>query len=47
MNLSEISTGALVEELKGREGVKMKTAEPYEDIEISVNGPVVVLIIVD
>ncbi len=47
MDLSEISTVALVEELKKRVGVDVKTAEPYEDINVSVNGPAVVLIIVD
>lgn len=47
MKLREISTKDLVEELKNREGVEIKTAEPYEDMEISVNGPAVVLIIVD
>lgn len=45
--LSAISTRELVEALQNREGVEIKTAEPYEDIEISVNGPAVVLIIVD
>lgn len=45
--LKNVSTKELVEELGNREGVEIKTAEPYEDMEISVNGPAVVLIIVD
>lgn len=45
--LEYFSTSELVYELKQREGVEIKTAEPYEDMEMSVNGPAVVLIIVD
>lgn len=47
MNLKEITTKDLVEELSRREGVKAIIAEPYEDIEIKVNGPAIVLEIID
>ena len=45
--MEEYTTEQLVEELKRREGVETKTAEPYRDIDISVNGPAVVLIVRD
>lgn len=41
------TTEQLVNELKKREGVETKIAEPYQDIELSVNGPAVVLVIKD
>ncbi len=41
------TTEQLVDELKKREGVETKIAEPYQDIELSVNGPAVVLVIKD
>lgn len=41
------STKELVEELKKRTGVKTIIAEPHKDIEISVNGPAIVLVIDD
>lgn len=44
---SNFSTRELVEELKGREGVECKIARPYEDMEVSVKGPAIVLIVVD
>ena len=37
----------LVEELKKREGVRIEYAEPYQDKKISVNGPAVILVIID
>lgn len=45
--MENYSTKELVEELKKREGVEMKIAEPYQDLEISVNGPAIVLVITD
>lgn len=45
--LEKISTKELVEELKEREGVKTEYAEPYQDKKLSVNGPAVILIIID
>lgn len=46
-NLKNASTAELVRELSIREGVKIEVAKPYEDIEVSVNGPAIVLTVVD
>lgn len=45
--MSEFTTAELVEELKRRQGVDTRIAEPYEDITVSVNGPAIVLIVTD
>lgn len=45
--LSEFKTCDLVDELKKREGVETHIAEPYQDTVISVNGPAVVLVVID
>ncbi|MCI9258597.1 MAG: BC1881 family protein [Acutalibacter sp.] len=45
--LEKIPTCALVSELKTREGVELTIAEPYQDVHITVNGPAVVLTIID
>lgn len=45
--LSEFKTCDLVDELKKREGVETHIAEPYQDTAISVNGPAVVLVVID
>lgn len=45
--LSEFKTRELVNELKTREGVIAHWAEPYEDKEVKINGPALVLIIID
>lgn len=47
MELKEISTCELVKELKTREGVEATTVEPYEDYECKVNGPAIVLTVID
>ena len=47
MELKNAKTCELVEELKKREGVEVKIAEPHKDMSVSVNGPAVVLIVVD
>ena len=47
MELKDVKTYELVEELKKREGVEVKIAEPHKDMSVSVNGPAVVLIVVD
>ena len=47
MELKDIETCELVEELKKREGVEVKIAEPHKDMVVSVNGPAVVLVIID
>ena len=45
--LRDYKTCELVEELKEREGVTARWAEPYEDKEFSVAGPALVLIVID
>jgi len=47
LELKKIKTCDLVKELQDREGVEMKRAEPYQDMNISVNGPAVILIVTD
>ena len=47
MQLSNAKTRELLEELKTREGVETKYAEPHQDKEVSVNGPAVILIVTD
>lgn len=46
-SLDNASTKDLVEELRRREGVEATIAEPYEDAEIKVNGPAIVLVVTD
>ena len=45
--LSEFKTCDLVDELRKREGVETHIAEPYQDVVVSVNGPAVVLAVID
>lgn len=45
--LKKYSTAQLVEELRTREGVTEKIAEPYEILKTEVEGPAIVLIVVD
>ena len=47
MELKDVKTCELVEELKKREGVEVKIAEPHKDMSVSVTGPAVVLVVVD
>lgn len=54
MDLSNVSTSKLVEELAKREGVLKKTAEPYQKYKVSIGeetftneGPAILLIIED
>lgn len=47
MDLSKVATCDLVLELQTREGVEATMAAPYEDVEIKVNGPATVLVVVD
>ncbi len=47
MELKDVKTCELVEELKKREGVSYYWAEPYEDKNIKVNGPALVLVVID
>lgn len=47
VNLKTVTTKELVEELKGRGGVEATIAEPYQEKEIKVNGPAIVLMVID
>ena len=46
-HVSEFKTCDLVDELRKREGVETHIAEPYQDVTVSVNGPAVVLVVID
>ncbi len=45
MEITEVPTVVLVDELKRREGVDTHIADPYADLEIKVNGPATVLVV--
>lgn len=47
MDLSKVKTSELVAELETREGVKMVIAGPYQKGEVSVEGPAVILVVMD
>ena len=47
MDLKNVKTCDLVLELQLREGVERITAEPHEDVPVTVNGPAIVLVITD
>ena len=47
MDLSKVKTSELVAELETREGVKMVIADPYQKGEVSVEGPAVILVVMD
>lgn len=47
MELNEVKTCELMEELREREGVEIVQAEPYQQMDISVEGPAVILIVTD
>lgn len=47
MDLKSIKTCELVQELKQRDGVEIKYAEPNQETEVSVNGPAIILIVID
>lgn len=47
MTLKNVLTKDLVAELLTREGVEGTVAEPYADVSIQVNGPAIVLVVVD
>lgn len=47
LELSKIATCDLVRELEKREGVEVTTAEPYEDVTVTANGPALVLVVTD
>lgn len=46
--ISDFTTKELVAELQRRDGVKIKIAEPYQQIEIgNVIGPAIILVVTD
>lgn len=45
--VSNVSTADLVDELSKRQGVEKTVAEPYQDVQIKVNGPAIVLVVID
>ena len=45
--LKDFATCELVRELETREGVERHWAEPYEDLAVNVNGPAIVLVVID
>ena len=47
MELKNVSTKELIDELRNREGVETTIAEPYEDVTVSTNGPTIVLVVID
>lgn len=47
VDLSSVSTKLLVEELSNREGVDKAIAEPYQDMEIKICGPAIILMVTD
>lgn len=46
-DLKCISTKDLVEELKSREGVNTEIAEPHKIINLPIDGPAIVLVVID
>ena len=47
MDLSKVKTFELVAELETREGVKMIIVDSYQKGEVSVEGPAVILVVMD
>lgn len=47
LNFNGISTKDLVDELSRREGVEKTIAEPYQDVQVKVNGPAIILVVTD
>ena len=47
VDLKNIPTNQLVEELVNRDGVEEVVLPPYEKSEIEVDGPVIVLMVTD
>lgn len=45
--MNDITTKELVDELSKREGIEKIIAEPYQDMEVKINGPTIVLIVRD
>lgn len=47
MDIKNISTRDLVEELQNREGVYGVEVAPYKDYMVNVTGPVIVIVVED
>ena len=47
MDMSTIPTYQLVQEIIKREGVESFDAEPYQDLNVPVNGPAQVIVVYD
>ena len=45
--LKEVPTNVLVEELRNRHGVETTDVEPYDDKVFEINGPAIVLVVID
>lgn len=45
--LKSFETRELVEELRKREGVAFEVAEPYEKKKVDIEGPAIMLIVID
>ena len=45
--LKNVPTAQLVAELSNRDGVEATIAEPYQDAEVKVHGPALVLVVID
>jgi len=46
-DISSVPTVDLVRELSRRDGVEQTIAEPYQDVQVKVNGPAIVLVVID
>lgn len=47
MNIKDISTAELVNELKTREGVRSMEYEPYAEYHVEGTGPAIIMIVED
>ncbi len=47
MDLETVPTCELVKELEKREGVETIAAEPYQDVQVKVNGSAIALVVID
>lgn len=45
--IMSFSTKDLVEELQKREGVETSYIMPYENISVDINGPAILLVVID
>lgn len=46
-DLKNITTKQLIDELKKREGIEVNTVDPYQDEIINVNGPCIIITVID